>query len=155
MSYALRGAEEANKDVTPVGVVVGDPVFRELLFEDGMDPDSVWGPPIDAEPGEYTLNDLVKFGRENSIAGLRSWLPEGKGTWRGSFEVELVNSFVEELFPLLSDEGGEWKDELGPDEKLLHDLLNEDIAWPAELDYNGQIAWVENMLQEYREGASE
>lgn len=116
-----------------------------------MDPGRVWYPPMSALPGEYTLNDLVVWSQGSARRSLAEWLPGGRGTDRGAAEVELVNSFVEEFFPLVSDPGAEWSYSLGVAEKVLHDLLNEEheAAWPE--DESGQLALVESLLDAERE----
>lgn len=88
------------------------------------------------------------WSQSQARSGLASWLPGGKGTDRGAFEVDLVNSFVDEIIPLVSEEGGEWTYRLGAAEKVLHDLLNGDIPWPEDVSYEEQIAYVEGLLEE-------
>jgi len=131
--------------------MVSDPVGRSLLADDGIDPDTIWFPPMAAEPGEYTIDDMVRWIQSNSRESLAAWLPGEKGTDLGAFDVDLVNSFVEDLFPVLSDEGAEWSHSLSADQKVLHDLLNEDVAWPEDATYEEQIAFVESLLEVYRE----
>ncbi len=98
-----------------------------------------------------TINDLVVWSQANARSELAKFLPLGRGTERGALEVELANSLPYDLLPVLSDPGAEWSTSLGPAEKLLHDLLSEDIAWPEDLAYEDQIAFVENLLQAYQE----
>lgn len=134
----------------PNGRVVRDPVFRDLLSDDGIDPDTTWFPPVGAEPGEYTLDDLFRYSIGSGRRSLASWLPENKGTDRGTLEVDLVNSFVHDLFPLLSDPGAEWSYHLSYDQKLLHDLLDESLTIPEGLSEEETLAWLDMMLEEYR-----
>lgn len=146
------GAQEKNKDMVPMGRIVTDPAFRAIMEENGFDPNLESYPPIDAKPGEYTLNDQVVWAQGRAKKNLGEWLPLGRGTERGVNEVDLVNGFVEELFPLVSDEGAEWSYSLGPAEKVLHDFLNGDLPWPEELSYEEQIAYVEGVLRGRAEG---
>jgi hypothetical protein len=148
---AVAGGHEKNKDEIPLGRRVLDPAFSAILDEAGIDPNKLWYPPIDALPGEYTLDELVKWSQKSAREGLAEWLPAGKGTDRGAMEVELVNSFVEELFPVLSDEGAEWSYSLGPDQKLIHDILSEDLVCPDGLSEDEQLVWCADRLAEYRE----
>jgi hypothetical protein len=150
---AVAGADKRYGDNLVYGHVVSDPVYRDLLDEFGIDPDTVWFPPTGVHPDDYTLNDLVEMTNKSARRALAEWLPEGKGTDRGSVEVELVNEFVEDFFPRISDEGAEWEYSLGPAEKVLHDLLDEvyESVWPENEEE--QIAFVENLLSEaYGEG---
>jgi len=98
-----------------------------------------------------TMNDQVEFIKSNARHSLAAWLPSGKGTDRGAFEIDLVNSFIYDLFPILSDPGAEWSYSLSYDQRLLHDLLSESISWPEGISYDEQVAWVEARLKEYRE----
>lgn len=121
------------------------------MNEEGIDPETVWHPPIDALPGEYTLNDLVAWTRGRGAAELGPLLGDLRQTEPGTAAVELVNGFVEDFFPLVSDEGAEWTYTLGVAEKVLHDLLNEEYEaeWPA--DEAGQLALVESLLEQEAE----
>lgn len=149
-AWAVAGAKEENKDIVPAGRVVQDPVFRSIMAEGGLDPDRMWYPPTGTNPGDMTVDDLFKWSTESARRSLANWLPEGKGTDRGAFEVDLVNSFVEELFPIISDEGAEWAYSLGPAETLLHDLLDEVIPIPDELQGDELVAWVQDLLDIYQ-----
>lgn len=154
-AFASGGSRKENADLVPRGRKVMDPVNREILAEFGRDPDQIWYPPIDARPGEYTLNDLVEFYRSSSVKGLRDWIPQGKGTDRGALEVELVNDFVDEFFLQVLEEGAELTYTLGPAEMLLHDVLNESTDYPNEGSYEEQIAWCNGQLEIYtREGGA-
>lgn len=118
------------------------------MEEEGLDPTGPFFPSIDAKPGEYTLNDMVEWSQGAARRSLAEWLPQNKGTDRGVLEVELVNGFVDQFFPLVSDEGAEWERSLGVAEQVLHDLLNEeyDAEWPeTEAE---QIAFVERLVKE-------
>jgi len=97
-----------------------------------------------------TMNDQVEFIKSNARHSLAAWLPSGKGTDRGAFEVDLVNSFIYDLFPILSDPGAEWSYSLSYDQRLLHDLLSETIAWPEGASDQEVLSWIERKLEEYR-----
>lgn len=121
------------------------------MADEGIDPDKVWSPPIDAGPGDYTLNDLVEYTRGAGKVQLVPLMNDLYQTETGVAAVELVNGFVEDFFPLVSDDGAEWSYALGVAEKVLHDLLNEeyDDAWPE--DPAAQEAFVEELLRQEAE----
>ncbi len=148
---ALQGADLKNADALPFGKVVSDPVYRSIMEENGIDPDAASYPPMGAKPGEYTLNDLVVSQQQSSRAALAGWLPEGKGTDRGVIEVEMVNEFVEDFFPLVSEEGAEWEFKMDIANKVLHDLLNEEYPEIEDMDAAELEAFVLDLL----EGAQE
>lgn len=132
---------------------VYEPSLKELLNEDGLNPDQLWLPPGVERAGEVSLNEYVGFCRDAGRAGLGSWLPDLKGSEAGVTAVQMVNEFVDELFPLLSEDGAEWEYSLSYDQKVLHDLLSESIEWPEEASYDEQVAFVQGLLDEYRESS--
>jgi hypothetical protein len=149
---AVIGADIKNKDVFPLGRVVRDPAWRGILDELGIDPDIGYYPLPGSRYGEYSLNELVEVSGRRARKGLGVWLPEGKGTERGVVEVGLVNQFVDEFFPLVSDPGAEWEYKLGPDQLLVHDILNEDLLPPDDLSEEELLTWCEFWLEKYRGG---
>lgn len=151
-AYASGGSQKTNADLVPRGTFVSDPVFRDLLAESGADPDRLYYPPIGALPGEYTLNDLVAHYQQSSVQAVREWLPQGKGTDRGAVEVDLVNSFVDDFMPLVLEDGAQLTYSIGPAEKLLHDILDEQTEYPDEGGYEEQIAWCNAQLEIYMRG---
>lgn len=153
-SRIVAAADVKNKDVIPGGRIVSDPAFKSLLDEAGINPDGVFYPPIDAKPGEYTLNDAVEWAGGAARRSLAGFLAPGKGTDRGAVEVELVNGFVDDLFPLVSDEGGEWSYTLGPAEKVLHDLLNEEYPEIEDMDPEQLLYFIERLLEMEAESES-
>ena len=63
-----------------------------------------------------------------------------------------TNDLVDDLIPLLSEDGCEIEYHLAGAEKLMHDIIWGSEDYPYDAPYDEQVSWCENRLLEIQGG---
>jgi len=143
------GIDLWNREMLPRPVV--DPVIRDLLREDGIDPDRREPWHLPGSPKTITLTELAQHTAKTAPGCLKHWLPPLARDKKSFVAGELINSIVFDGIPIFDGSPRNWTEHLSGLDRIIHDILDYATDYPLEGSPEDQLRWVEKEIQRRKE----